>query len=49
MAYRDDEESGQSVGAVSEEALGEVLDEDAVEGVTEATTETLADDEKTWE
>lgn len=49
MAYRDDEEDGKSASAVSEEALGEVLDEDAVEGGVEATTEALADDEKAWE
>lgn len=50
MAYRDDDDKKKDDGAVSEEALGEVLeaetdeDEDVV-----APDESLLDDEKAWE
>ncbi len=47
MAYRDDDDKEKEEGAVSEEALGEVLEKDEDEDDLEP--EVLLDDEKAWE
>ncbi len=47
MAYRDYEDKEKDEGAVSEEALGDVLEKD--EDEDEAEPESLLDDEKAWE
>ncbi len=47
MAYHDDEDKEKDGGAVSEEALGDVLEKD--EDEDELEPESLLDDEKAWE
>ncbi len=48
MAYHNDEEDKKKGGTISEEALGEVLDEDADEEEA-LVSDVLLDDEKAWE
>ena len=48
MVFHEDEEDDKKVGAVSDEVLGEVLDEDADE-VEDPVAEVPLDDEKAWE
>ena len=48
MAYRDDDEDKKGGSAISEEVLGEVLDEDADEEVG-AVAEAPVEEEKAWE
>ncbi|GEM_PF-4206204 len=47
MAFHDDDEKEKEVGVVSDEVLGEVLDEDA--DPDEVPAVPLEDDEKAWE
>ncbi len=47
MAFHDEDEKEKEVGVVSDETLGEVLDEDADPG--EAPIVPVEDDEKAWE
>ncbi len=47
MAFHDDDEKEKEVGVLSDEALGEVLDEDADEEETPVVP--LEEDEKGWE
>ncbi len=47
MAFHDDDEKEKEIGVVSDEALGEVLDEDA--DPDEVPVVPLEDDEKAWE
>ncbi len=48
MVYHDDDEDKKKDGTISEEALGEVLDEDADEDEA-LLSGSLLDDEKAWE
>ena len=47
MAFHDEDEKEKEVGVMSDETLGEVLDEDADPG--EAPIVPVEDDEKAWE
>ncbi len=47
MAFHDDDEKEKEVGVVSDEVLGEVLDEDA--DAEEAPVVPPEEDEKAWE
>ncbi|MEK7133976.1 MAG: hypothetical protein AAB804_02805 [Patescibacteria group bacterium] len=48
MVYHDEEEDVKKDGAISEEVLGEVLDEDADEDEA-LVSDALVDDERAWE